>query len=79
MLAPYAGIVEPVRGGVEAGVRIGLGKQQQDDYYTSAENIQRKQLEVEIQATEDENRTKRREVGYTWVTWVLTLGHASRR
>ena len=51
-----------MKGGVEAGVRIGLGKQQQDDFYTAAENVTRKQLEVEIQAAEDEQRTKRREV-----------------
>ncbi|KAK9796669.1 hypothetical protein WJX73_003521 [Symbiochloris irregularis] len=55
------GIQEPISGGVEAGLRIGLGKQQQDDQFTSAENVQRKQLESELQANEAEERTKWRE------------------
>lgn len=55
------GITEPVRGGVEAGLRIGLGKQQQDDFYTAADNVSRRQLEVELQACEPEERTRRRE------------------
>jgi hypothetical protein len=54
--------VEPVSAGVEAGVRLGLGKQQQDDEFTAAESITRKKLEVELQADEDPERTKRREV-----------------
>jgi hypothetical protein len=58
-----AGLVEPVKAGVEAGVRLGLGKQQEDDKFTAAENIERKKLEVEIQADEDPERRKRREVG----------------
>jgi hypothetical protein len=48
---------------VDAGVRLGLGKQEEDDKYTSAENVTRKKLESEIQAEEDPERTKRREVG----------------
>eukprot|EP00877_Chromochloris_zofingiensis_P011958 jgi/Chrzof1/7015/Cz02g07210.t1 len=56
------GIVEPIKAGVEAGVRLGLGKQEQDDQYTAAENVSRKKLESEIQANEDESRTRRREM-----------------
>eukprot|EP00879_Flechtneria_rotunda_P012601 GHRR01013159.1.p1 GENE.GHRR01013159.1~~GHRR01013159.1.p1 ORF type:complete len:392 (+),score=156.20 GHRR01013159.1:111-1286(+) len=55
-----SGVVEPIKAGVEAGVRLGLGKQEQDDQYTAAENITRKKLEVELQAEEDPERTKRR-------------------
>ena len=62
-LCGETGIVEPVRTGVEDGVRLGLGKQEQDDFYTASENVQRKRLETEIQATEDEARRERREVG----------------
>lgn len=51
-----------MKAGVEAGVRLGLGKQQEDDKYTDAESITRKKLEVELQAEEDPERTKRREV-----------------
>ena len=49
-------------GGAEAGVRLGLGKQEEDDFYTAADNIQRKRLETEVQATEDDERAARREV-----------------
>lgn len=58
-----AGITEPVQGGVEAGLRLGLGKAQQDTFYTDADNIVRRKLEVEVQADEDETRAARRQVG----------------
>lgn len=61
--AAGAGIKEPVRGGVEAGLRLGVGKAEEDGFYTAAENIVRKRLEVEVQAEEDEARMRRREVG----------------
>jgi hypothetical protein len=57
-----AGIAEPIKGGVEAGLRLGVGKAEEDSYYTAAENIVRKRLEVEVQAEEDEERTRKREV-----------------
>ncbi len=60
-----AGIREPVGGGAEAGVRLGLGKQEQDQFYTAADNIQRKRLETEIQANEDDSRAAMREVGFS--------------
>ena len=47
---------------MEAGIQLGLGKQAQDDFYTAAENVGRKRLETEIQATEDEARKEKREV-----------------
>lgn len=59
-------------GGAEAGVRLGLGKQEEDHFYTTADNIQRKRLETEIQATEDEARAAMREVPF-WVTSCLVL------
>lgn len=55
-------MVEPIRGGVEAGLRLGLGKQEQENYYMAAENVTRKRLETEVQGDEDEGRTQRREV-----------------
>jgi hypothetical protein len=63
VFSAHAGRVEPVSAGVDAGVRLGLGKQEEDDKYTSADGITRKKLESEIQADEDPERTKRREVG----------------
>ena len=59
-----AGIVEPVRSGVEAGVRLGLGKQEQENFYMDADNVYRKKLEVELQAEEDQDRRDKREVCY---------------
>jgi hypothetical protein len=56
------GIVEPVRAGMEAGLRLGLGKAEQDTFYISAENVTRKRLETEVQADEDYERTLKREV-----------------
>ena len=58
-----AGIAEPIKGGVEVGLRLGLGKAEEERQYTAAENVVRKRLEVEIQADEDAARTQRREVG----------------
>lgn len=57
-----AGIVAPITGGAEAGVRLGLGKQEEDDFYTASDNVQRRRLEVEVQAEEDEQRALAREV-----------------
>lgn len=55
-------MVEPIRGGVEAGIRLGLGKQEQENFYMAAQNVTRKRLETEVQGDEDEGRTQRREV-----------------
>ncbi len=57
------GIVEPVSTGVDAGVRLGLGKQAQDDRFTNPELVTRRLLESEVQANEDGERRQRREVG----------------
>lgn len=37
-----------------------MGKQEEDDYFTSEENIQRKKLDVELEETEE--NAKKREV-----------------
>lgn len=73
-----AGIREPVRGGVEAGLRLGVGKAEEDDFYTAAENIVRKRLEVEVQAEEDEERMRRREVGPRHSLLLETVSAESR-
>ncbi len=58
----HSGIVEPVRGGVDAGLRLGVGKAEQESFFVSAENVVRKRLETEVQADEDYERTLKREV-----------------
>ena len=45
---------------LDAGMRLGVGKMQQDAVFTAAENISRKQLEAEIQMDEDEERKELR-------------------
>ena len=58
-------MVEPIRGGVEAGMRLGVGKQEQENFYMAAENVTRKRMETEVQGDEDQDRTQRREVRST--------------
>ncbi|KAG8648345.1 G patch domain-containing protein 8 isoform X2 [Manihot esculenta] len=53
------GIVEPIKSGIRDS-KLGIGKQEEDDYFTSEENIQRKKLDVEIEETEEQ--VKKREV-----------------
>lgn len=58
-LVSYAGITEPIKSGMR-DPKLGIGKQEEDDYYTSEENIQRRKLEIEIEETEEQ--LKKREV-----------------
>lgn len=44
------------------GDRLWCACTTQDDHFTAAELIERRRLETEIQANEDEDRKKRREV-----------------
>lgn len=53
------GMVEPIRA-KSRDAKLGLGKQEQDDFYTAEENVHRKKLEVELEETEE--LVKRREV-----------------
>ncbi|KAG2444119.1 hypothetical protein HYH02_009060 [Chlamydomonas schloesseri] len=56
-----SGIVEPIRAGVDAGVRLGLGKQEEDDAHTAEATANRKRLEIEVAAQEDEEAARKRE------------------
>ncbi|KAL8541947.1 hypothetical protein ACS0TY_002985 [Phlomoides rotata] len=53
------GIIEPIKSGIR-DARLGLGKQEEDDYFTAEENIQRRKLEIEVEETEE--LVKKREV-----------------
>ncbi|XP_047339916.1 G patch domain-containing protein 11-like [Impatiens glandulifera] len=53
------GIIEPIRFGMR-DAKLGVGKQEEDDFYTAEENIQRKKLDVELEETEEID--KKREV-----------------
>jgi hypothetical protein len=55
----YAGIIEPIRSGIR-DPKLGVGKQEQDDFFTAEENIQRRKLDVEVEETEE--HAKKREV-----------------
>lgn len=53
------GIIEPIKAGVREP-KLGVGKQEQDDYFTSEENVQRRKLDVELEETVE--LAKKREV-----------------
>eukprot|EP00249_Psilotum_nudum_P023596 c28934_g1_i2 orf=545-1456(-) len=46
------GIVEPIKAG-SRDAKLGLGKQEQDDFYTAEENIHRRKLDVELEETHE--------------------------
>ncbi|XP_051212980.1 uncharacterized protein [Lolium perenne] len=54
-----AGILEPIKAGIR-DAKLGVGKQEQDDFFTSEDNVQRKRLNVELEETEE--HVKKREV-----------------
>ncbi|XP_054793203.1 uncharacterized protein LOC129321181 isoform X3 [Prosopis cineraria] len=51
------GIIEPIKSGIR-DPRLGVGKQEEDDFFTAEENVQRKKLDIELEETE-ENMRKR--------------------
>ncbi|XAR52760.1 hypothetical protein NMG60_11020997 [Bertholletia excelsa] len=53
------GIIEPIKSGMRDS-KLGVGKQEEDDYFTAEENIQRKKLDIEVEETEEV--AKKREV-----------------
>ena len=59
-LGLFAGIIEPIKSGIR-DPRLGVGKQEEDDFFTAEENIQRKKLDIELEETEE--HAKKREVG----------------
>jgi hypothetical protein len=58
-LCSDAGILEPIKAGIR-DAKLGVGKQEQDDFFTSEDNVQRKRLNVELEETEE--HVKKREV-----------------
>ncbi|XP_010551024.1 PREDICTED: G patch domain-containing protein 8 [Tarenaya hassleriana] len=46
------GITEPIKSGMR-DPKLGLGKQEEDDYFTAEENIQRRKLDIEVEETEE--------------------------
>lgn len=59
------GIIEPIKSGIR-DPKLGIGKQEEDDFFTAEENIQRKKLDVEMEETEAD--VKKREVCYFYLT-----------
>ncbi|KAJ8439259.1 hypothetical protein Cgig2_030194 [Carnegiea gigantea] len=53
------GITEPIKSGIR-DPKLGIGKQEEDDYFTAEENIQRRKLDIEVEETEEV--AKKREV-----------------
>nr|CAB3486403.1 unnamed protein product [Digitaria exilis] len=55
----FDGILEPIRADMR-DAKLGVGKQEEDDFFTSEENVQRKKLNIELEETEE--HIKKREV-----------------
>ncbi|EEC76660.1 uncharacterized protein [Oryza sativa Japonica Group] len=53
------GITEPIKAGIR-DAKLGVGKQEQDDFFTSEDNVQRRKLNIELEETEE--HIKKREV-----------------
>ncbi|KAH9733825.1 G-patch domain-containing protein [Citrus sinensis] len=53
------GIIEPIKSGIR-DPKLGVGKQEEDDFFTAEENIQRRKLDIEVEDTEE--NAKKREV-----------------
>ncbi|QHN85018.1 G patch domain-containing protein [Arachis hypogaea] len=64
------GIIEPIKSGMR-DPRLGVGKQEEDDFFTAEENIQRRKLDIELEETE-ENVRKREKAAYTIYACLLT-------
>ena len=54
-----SGIIEQIKSGIK-DPKLGLGKQEEDDFFTAEENIQRQKLDIEVEETEEQ--AKKREV-----------------
>ncbi|CAI8615318.1 unnamed protein product [Vicia faba] len=64
------GIVEPIKSGIR-DPRLGVGKQEEDDFFTAEENVQRKKLDIELEETE-ENVRKREKAAYNLYACLFT-------
>ncbi|RYR02022.1 hypothetical protein HN51_039466 [Arachis hypogaea] len=51
------GIIEPIKSGMR-DPRLGVGKQEEDDFFTAEENIQRRKLDIELEETEENVRKR---------------------
>ncbi|GJT67246.1 G patch domain-containing protein 8 [Tanacetum coccineum] len=58
------GITEPIKSGIR-DAKLGLGKQEEDDFFTAEENIQRKKLDIELEETEEVAK-KREKAAYAY-------------
>ena len=67
-----AGIIEPIKAGIR-DPRLGIGKQEQDDFFTAEENVQRRKLNVEEEETEE--NLKKREVYICLTTSLSPIYH----
>uniref|UniRef100_A0A0E0J9H0 G-patch domain-containing protein n=1 Tax=Oryza nivara TaxID=4536 RepID=A0A0E0J9H0_ORYNI len=63
------GITEPIKAGIR-DAKLGVGKQEQDDFFTSEDNVQRRKLNIELEETEE--HIKKREL---LASALMILGH----
>lgn len=63
------GITEPIKSGIR-DPKLGIGKQEEDDFFTAEENIQRRKLDIELEETE-ELAKKREKAAYSIYVCLL--------
>lgn len=65
------GITEPIKSGMR-DPKLGIGKQEEDDFFTAEENIQRRKLDIELEETEE--LAKKREKAAYCIYVCLLMG-----
>ncbi|XVF41695.1 hypothetical protein PTKIN_Ptkin01aG0300500 [Pterospermum kingtungense] len=74
------GIIEPIRSGIR-DPKLGIGKQEEDDFFTAEENIQRRKLDIEGEETEEDAKKREGNINLgsscqfhaVFITWWLLL------
>ncbi|XP_062225111.1 uncharacterized protein LOC133923849 isoform X2 [Phragmites australis] len=56
------GILEPIRADIR-DAKLGVGKQEEDDFFTSEDNVQRKKMNIELEETEGHIKKREAPVG----------------
>lgn len=64
------GIVEPIKSDMREP-KLGIGKQEEDDFFTAEENIQRRKLEIEVEETEEDVKKREQKAAYSIYVCLL--------
>nr|CAD1824182.1 unnamed protein product [Ananas comosus var. bracteatus] len=72
------GIVEPIKAGIR-DPKLGVGKQEEDDFFTAEENVQRKKLEVEHAETEEHVKKREYKLAIEFESHLSSYDHNHRK